>query len=158
MIVGEQPGDMEDLHGKPFIGPAGQLFDRLAQAAALDRRNAYVTNAVKHFKFKPQGRRRIHQRPNTSEINHCKWWLDAERAQVNPKLILAMGATAAQALTGDGSALMSRRGRVENSSSGHPVLITLHPSYVLRQPDPDSRAQAEKLLLQDLKTAMGLLR
>ena len=157
MIVGEQPGDMEDLHGKPFIGPAGQLFDKVAQAAALDRRKAYVTNAVKHFKFKPQGRRRIHQRPNTAEINHCKWWLDAELAQVSPKLILAMGATAAQALTGKGTSLMSRRGRVETTPTGQPVFITIHPSYVLRQPDPEARAQAEALLLQDLKTAMAML-
>jgi len=152
-----QPGDMEDLHGKPFIGPAGQLFDKVAQAAALDRRKAYVTNAVKHFKFKPQGRRRIHQRPNTAEINHCKWWLDAELAQVSPKLILAMGATAAQALTGKGTSLMSRRGRVETTPTGQPVFITIHPSYVLRQPDPEARAQAEALLLQDLKTAMAML-
>ncbi len=157
MIVGEQPGDMEDLHGTPFIGPAGQLFDRLAQAAALDRRAAYVTNAVKHFKFKPQGRRRIHQRPNSSEINHCKWWLEAELAQVRPKLILALGATAAQALTGNGAALMSRRGTVEKTPTGQPVLITLHPSYILRQTDPKASAAAETLLVQDLKAAMAML-
>jgi DNA polymerase len=157
MIVGEQPGDQEDLKGRPFVGPAGQLFDKLANAAALDRGSAYVTNAVKHFKFQPKGRRRIHQRPNASEIDHCKWWLDAELAQVKPKLVVAMGATAAQALTGDGTAITARRGKIETGLSGQPVLITLHPSYALRQAQSDARAEAENHLLQDLQTAVAFL-
>jgi uracil-DNA glycosylase family protein len=100
MIVGEQPGDQEDLSGRPFVGPAGQLFDQIAQQAGLERSHVYVTNAVKHFKFTPQGRRRIHQRPNSSEIDHCRWWLDAEVSIVKPKLVVAMGATALESLTG----------------------------------------------------------
>ncbi|MGC1505279.1 MAG: UdgX family uracil-DNA binding protein [Sulfitobacter sp.] len=154
MIVGEQPGDQEDLKGRPFIGPAGKVFDRVAKTAALDRRTVYVTNAVKHFKFSPRGRRRIHQRPNTSEIEHCKWWLNAELAQVKPKLVVALGATAAQALTGNGSSVMARRGKIEQAQDGPPVLITIHPSYVLRQPEGDARQKAENLLLHDLKAAL----
>jgi uracil-DNA glycosylase family protein len=103
MIVGEQPGDQEDLAGLPFVGPAGQLFDKVAQSAGLNRAEAFITNAVKHFKFTPRGKRRLHQRPSSSEIEHCRWWLDAERALVKPKLILALGATAAEALTGSGA-------------------------------------------------------
>src|SRR5690606_1466058 len=102
MIVGEQPGDQEDLAGRPFVGPAGRLFDAICAAAGLDRGAAYVTNAVKHFKFVPRGKRRLHQRPNSGEIAHCRWWLDHERALVRPRLILALGATAAEALTGSG--------------------------------------------------------
>lgn len=127
MVVGEQPGDMEDLTGRPFVGPAGQLFDSIAAEVGLNRKAAYVTNAVKHFKFMPRGKRRIHQRPETSEIEHCRWWLDAEIAQVRPGLVLAMGATAAQSLTGDGTRILSRHGTVETRPDGLPVLITLHP-------------------------------
>ncbi|KHA51964.1 UdgX family uracil-DNA binding protein [Sulfitobacter geojensis] len=158
MIVGEQPGDHEDLQGRPFVGPAGQLFDKLAIDAALDRQSAYVTNAVKHFKFRPKGKRRIHQRPDISEIEQCKWWLDAELAQVKPKLILAMGATAAHVLTGKGTAIMARRGTVETSPAGPPVLITLHPSYVLRQTDPEARSTAQNLLRLDLAAAVAFVR
>ncbi len=157
MIVGEQPGDQEDLAGRPFVGPAGQLFDRLAAAVALNRSKAYVTNSVKHFKFRPKGRRRIHQRPNTAEIDYCKWWLEAELAQVKPRLVVAMGATAAQALTGKGTEIMARRGRIETGLSGLPILITLHPSYVLRHPDADGRIAAEALLQQDLQAAAAYL-
>ena len=155
MIVGEQPGDQEDLQGRPFVGPAGQLFDKLASEAGLERERVYLTNAVKHFKFRPQGRRRIHQRPNSNEIEQCKWWLDAERTQVKPRLIVAMGATAAQALTGRGDAILARRGTVEHTPDGTPVLITLHPSYVLRIPDPAGKAEAAKLLTEDLKSALA---
>ncbi len=151
MIVGEQPGDQEDLTGKPFVGPAGQLFDQLAGRAGMDRAQAYVTNAVKHFKFRASGRRRIHQRPSASEIDHCRWWLEAELAQVRPKLVIAMGATAARALTGDGDRISLRRGSVETAISGQPVLITYHPSFLLRQPDPVAEAQ----FVGDLKTAAG---
>lgn len=157
MIVGEQPGDMEDLSGKPFVGPAGQLFDRIAADVRLDRGQAYVTNAVKHFKFTPRGKRRLHQRPNTSEIDHCRWWLDAEIAQVKPKLILAMGATAAQSLTGNGKGILSRQGSVETGNSGLPVLITLHPSYLLRVADPQTRDDAQTRFRTDLSQAVEML-
>jgi DNA polymerase len=154
MIVGEQPGDREDLEGLPFVGPAGQLFDVLAAQAGLDRDAAYVTNAVKHFKFTPRGKRRIHQSPHKSEVEACRIWLEREIAQVRPTLILAMGATAAQTLTGDGSALMSRRGKVERGREGLPVLITLHPSAILRGEDAD---RLRGLLVQDLQQAAQML-
>jgi DNA polymerase len=157
MIVGEQPGDLEDLSGQPFVGPAGQLFDGVAASAGLDRRSVYITNAVKHFKFTARGRRRIHQRPTTSEIGHCRWWLEAEIAHVAPKLILAMGATAAEALTGDGAGLLSRRGRLERHASGIPVLITLHPSYLLRLRDPQEKADATTRFRNDLQDAVASL-
>ncbi|PVA08197.1 UdgX family uracil-DNA binding protein [Thalassorhabdomicrobium marinisediminis] len=158
MIVGEQPGDQEDLQGRPFVGPAGQLFDRLAGEVDFARTTAFVTNAVKHFKFKPQGRRRLHQRPNTSEIDQCKWWLDAERATVQPKVILAMGATAATALTGDGRGIGTRRGRVSTLEDGTALILTYHPSYMLRLRDTDQRAQAEEAFRQDLALAHRLSR
>lgn len=157
MIVGEQPGDLEDLCGKPFVGPAGQLFDQIAARAGLDRTQAYVTNAVKHFKFTARGKRRIHQRPDSSEIMQCRWWLDAELAQVKPKLILAMGATAAEALTGSGADILSRRGRLEQGLNGHRVFLTLHPSYLLRLPDAAARQKATDLFEADLRAAAGLL-
>lgn len=153
MIVGEQPGDEEDLRGRPFVGPAGRLFDQLAGEAGLDRNTAYITNAVKHFKFAAKGRRRIHQRPNKGEIEHCKWWLDAERELVRPKVILAMGSTAAFALTGNGKDLLARRGTAQMLDSGERVILTLHPSYVLRLQDGAARATAAAHLVQDLKLA-----
>ncbi|TCS61530.1 DNA polymerase [Primorskyibacter sedentarius] len=157
MVVGEQPGDMEDLSGRPFVGPAGQMFDNIAASAGLDREAAFVTNAVKHFKFAPRGKRRIHQRPERSEIEHCRWWLDAEIAQVRPRLILAMGATAAQSLTGDGANILSRRGKIETGPDGLPVLVTLHPSYLLRLPDPAAREKATADFKHDLVTAAKLI-
>ena len=157
MVVGEQPGDMEDLSGRPFVGPAGQMFDNIAASAGLDREAAFVTNAVKHFKFAPRGKRRIHQRPERSEIEHCRWWLDAEIAQVRPKLILAMGATAAQSLTGNGANILSRRGKIEAGPDGLPVLVTLHPSYLLRLPDRAVREKATADYKQDLVTAAELI-
>ena len=153
MIVGEQPGDLEDLQGRPFVGPAGQLFDQIADRAGLDRSKAYVTNAVKHFKFTARGRRRIHQRPDTGEIAHCRWWLEAEIARTRPKLIVAMGATAAEALTGSGRDLMRRRGQIEEGMDGLPVLVTLHPAYLLRVPDAARRTEALEWFTQDLSMA-----
>lgn len=157
MIVGEQPGDQEDLCGKPFVGPAGQMFDQIAAAVALDRKQVFVTNAVKHFKFTARGKRRIHQRPNKSEIAHCRWWLEAEIAQVQPKLILAMGATAAEALTGRRDAILSRRGQIESARTGHPVSITLHPSYLLRIGDPREKREATALFQTDLGKSVEYL-
>jgi DNA polymerase len=153
MIVGEQPGDQEDLQGRPFVGPAGKLFDEMAKRAGLDRQQAFVTNAVKHFKFLPRGRRRIHQRPDAGEVQHCRWWLEAEIREVRPDLILAMGATAAEALTGSGKRLAERRGRIEPGRNGVQVLITFHPSYLLRLPDPATRAEAEDRFVSDLALA-----
>jgi uracil-DNA glycosylase len=157
MIVGEQPGDDEDLCGRPFVGPAGKVFDAIASEVGLNRSDAYVTNAVKHFKFTTRGRRRIHQRPVSSEIDHCRGWLDAEIDQINPKLILAMGASATESLTGSGKDILSRRGGVETSRSGLPVLITLHPSYLLRVSDPKARLRSHALFREDLSKAVGFL-
>ena len=153
IVVGEQPGDSEDLAGRPFIGPAGQLFDKVAAEAGLDRSKVYVTNAVKHFKHVPRGRKRIHQRPDAGEVEQCRWWLDAEIARAQPDLILAMGATAALALTGSGKNITKRRGKIERGRSGHDVLITLHPSYLLRLPDPQARMRATADFRADLAVA-----
>ena len=153
MIVGEQPGDQEDLQGRPFVGPAGQLFDEIAQSVGLDRSRVFVTNAVKHFKFEPRGKHRLHKRPSNSEISHCRWWLDAELASVKPRLILAMGATAAEALTGSGAAILARRGKVEKTPAGQDVLITVHPAYLLRLPDADRRGKEIEKFRADLKVA-----
>ncbi|WP_370400216.1 UdgX family uracil-DNA binding protein [Sulfitobacter sp. JB4-11] len=157
MIVGEQPGDQEDLQGRPFVGPAGQLFDRVADEAGLDRQAAYVTNAVKHFKFLPRGKRRIHQTPTASEVDHCRWWLEREVTHVQPVLMVALGATAARALTGDGRDITRRRGRVEAGLNGLPVLITLHPAAILRAPDPATRAARQAELRADLARAVVML-
>ena len=156
MIVAEQPGDAEDLAGRCLVGPAGQVFDRIASEAGLDRAAVYVTNAVKHFKFTPRGRRRIHQRPTSAEISHCRWWLEAERAQVAPRLILAMGASAAEALTGSGRNLTARRGQLELLEDGTPLMLTWHPAALLRQPDAARRAQAEAQFREDLAYAVTL--
>ncbi len=142
MIVGEQPGDAEDLAGRPFVGPAGKVFEAAAHKAGLDRTQAYVTNAVKHFKFKPQGKRRLHQNPNTSEIEHCKFWLRSEVNVIKPDLIVAMGGTAAEALTGERQRLLKRRGTFETGIGAIPTLITLHPSYILRLPNAGAQAEA----------------
>ncbi|APE44611.1 uracil-DNA glycosylase [Sulfitobacter alexandrii] len=157
MIVGEQPGDMEDLAGRPFVGPAGQAFDKIATAAGLDRRAAYVTNAVKHFKFIPRGKRRIHQSPNADEVSHCRWWLTRELDTVQPALVLAMGATAALALTGDGSGITRRRGRIERGLHGGAVFITTHPSFLLRQATDAGRETQEALFRRDLEQVAQIL-
>ncbi len=158
MIVGEQPGDQEDLAGVPFVGPAGQMFDAEAEAAGLDRTQAYVTNAVKHFKFTPRGKRRIHQRPDRPEIDACRWWLDLERQLIRPKLILAMGATALQSLTGKGEGILKRRGGMEAAPDGTPLLVTIHPSYILRVPDPAAQQTARENFRADLAQAAAFIR
>ncbi|MHA6344959.1 UdgX family uracil-DNA binding protein [Roseivivax sp. CAU 1761] len=157
MIVGEQPGDQEDLAGRPFVGPAGQLFDAEAAGAGLDRSAAFVTNAVKHFKFAPRGKRRIHQRPDAGEVEACRWWLDLERQLVRPRLILAMGATALESLTGRGDGITRRRGRMERAGDGTPILPTFHPSYLLRLPDPAARETATAAFRADLAGAAALV-
>jgi probable DNA metabolism protein len=157
MIVGEQPGDLEDLQGVPFVGPTGQMFDRLAAEAGLDRHTAYVTNAVKHFKFQVRGKRRIHQSPSTGEVDHCRWWLNREVALVKPRLILALGATAALALTGDGKQITKRRGTIEPGIDGVPVLLSLHPAALLRNPDATARTAQMNLVRSDLEKAIEML-
>nr|WP_040609777.1 UdgX family uracil-DNA binding protein [Pseudooceanicola batsensis] len=149
MIVGEQPGDAEDRAGRPFVGPSGQLLDREAAAAGLDRSAAYVTNAVKRFKFVQRGKRRLHQPPDRTEIEHGRWWLDHEIALVRPRLILAMGGTAAESLTGSRTGLLKRRGRIEETDRG-PVFLTVHPSYILRLPDPARKKDETERFREDL--------
>ncbi|MEI4487085.1 UdgX family uracil-DNA binding protein [Frigidibacter sp. MR17.14] len=157
MIVGEQPGDQEDLAGRPFVGPAGQLFDRVATEAGLDRSRVWLTNAVKHFKFTPRGKRRIHQRPSSSEIEQCRWWLGLEAELIRPQAILAMGASAAEALTGSGANILRRRGSTESLPDGTPVLITLHPSALLRQPDAETARSQTEDFRNDLRKILSLV-
>lgn len=152
MVVGEQPGDAEDLAGRPFVGPSGRLWDEEAALAGLDRGAAYVTNAVKHFKFQVRGKRRIHQSPDRDEIDACRWWLDLERRLIRPRLILTMGATALEAVTGSGSNLLKRRGTWERAEDGTPVLVTVHPSYILRLPE-DAREAERARFRADLAAA-----
>lgn len=152
MIVGEQPGDQEDLAGKPFVGPAGRLLRAVMEEAGVGP--VWMTNAVKHFKFTPRGKRRLHQSPTRGEIRHCRWWLDQERMLLKPRLTVALGASAAFALTGSTGAHGPRRGRVELAHDGGPVLITWHPAAVLRADDPD---QMRRDLHMDLKRAVKIL-
>jgi uracil-DNA glycosylase len=152
MFVGEQPGDQEDLAGHPFVGPSGRLLDSALERAGLDRRAAYVTNAVKHFKWvpDPQGKRRIHKTPNASEIRACHPWLDAELAVVKPRVLIALGATAAKALFGNTFRVTAQRGRAITTPLAEAGFATVHPSSVLRSPR-DLRADAERAFVSDLK-------
>lgn len=150
MFVGEQPGDQEDLQGRPFVGPAGQVFDDAIKNAGLDRRRLYVTNAVKHFKFVPRGKRRIHQKPNAGEIQACRFWLDLEREFVKPKIVVALGATAAQSLVGKAVSIAGTRGAPIDLADGSVLYVTNHPSYLLRIPDPESRLRERKKFEADL--------
>ena len=155
MFVGEQPGDQEDRAGEPFVGPAGKLLDRALVDAAIDRKATYVTNAVKHFKWEPRGKRRIHKKPNELEINACHQWLERELALVRPALIVALGATAARAIFGRATAIEKNRGRVIPAAqaklgSEADVLVTVHPSFLLRVPDEDRDAAYERFVA-DLK-------
>lgn len=156
MIVGEQPGDQEDLAGRPFVGPAGAVLDRNLEAAGIDREEVYLTNAVKHFKYERRGKRRLHQRPVAGEIDHCRWWLDLERRFVAPSLIVALGASAARGVLGAPVKISEVRGQIiENADV--PVMVTVHPSYLLRLPDPARRAEEEAVFLGDLRRARLLL-
>jgi DNA polymerase len=152
MFVGEQPGDQEDLEGRPFIGPAGRLFDKALAEAGVSRERAYVTNAVKHFKFVPRGKRRIHQKPATPEIRACRPWLEREIELVQPRLIVAMGATAAQSIFGKAMPVGKNRGQVMDlDGAAAQVLITVHPSYLLRLPDADAKALEYDRFVADLR-------
>jgi len=154
MLVGEQPGDQEDLQGHPFVGPAGRELDQALEAAGLDRDKVYVTNVVKHFKNEPRGKRRMHKRPNRHEVERCRWWLDQEIAAVQPRLILALGVTAANLLSGKSIVLSRMRGRVVELVDGHRMMATTHPSAILRMPDQPSRHKARAALIKDIKAAM----
>jgi probable DNA metabolism protein len=151
MFVGEQPGDQEDLAGKPFVGPAGQLFDRALDKVGLDRTRTYVTNAVKHFKFVPRGKRRLHQKPNSGEIAACRFWLNLEREFVKPKLIVALGATAVQSILGRTATISSLRGKPIELDDGTTLYVTVHPSYLLRLRDDDDRKRETHAFETDLK-------
>ena len=153
-FVGEQPGDQEDRLGRPFVGPAGQLLDRAMADAGLDRSRVYVTNAVKHFKFEQRGKRRIHQKPTAGEVKHYRWWLDQELRLVHPKLVVALGATAALALAG--RALPIARSRGPADFLGRHGFITVHPSFLLRIPDQDAKEQAYREFVQDLRSIRKL--
>src|SRR5882757_7713684 len=151
MLVGEQPGDKEDLAGKPFVGPAGQMLDRALEEAGIDRNKVYVTNAVKHFKFVPRGKIRLHQKPNTSEIKACRQWYERELASIKPDLVVAMGATAAQSVFGKITPINKNRGRLIDLDDGTKALVTVHPSYLLRLPDEDAKAREYERFVDDLK-------
>jgi len=152
VMVGEQPGDQEDIQGRPFVGPAGKLLDRALDAAGIDRDEVYVTNAVKHFKFEPRGKKRIHKKPDRPEIEACKWWLDRELAVIRPELIVALGATAGQAIYGRAVRVLSERGRISNDPRGFRLMLTVHPSMILRVPNADKeRAFAD--FVRDLRKA-----
>lgn len=153
MLLGEQPGDQEDLSGKPFVGPAGKLLDRALEEAGIPRDDVYVTNTVKHFKWEPRGKRRIHQKPNSREIAACRPWMETELRLVKPKLLVCLGSTAAQAIFGSSFRVTKQRGEVLESPFAPRVLATVHPSSLLRQPDEESRAREYALFLADLRAA-----
>jgi DNA polymerase len=154
MLLGEQPGDQEDLAGKPFVGPAGKILDRALAEAGIDRKQVFVTNTVKHFKWEPRGKRRIHKKPNSREIAACRPWLEAELRAVKPNLLVCMGATAAQAVFGPSFRVTRERGKVLESELASKVVATVHPSSLLRQPDEESREREYKLFVADLRTAL----
>jgi DNA polymerase len=151
MFVGEQPGDREDLEGRPFVGPAGRILDSSLEKAGIDRSQVYVTNVVKHFKWEPRGKRRIHQKPNSVEISACRPWLEAELALVRPDVLVCLGATAAQALLGRSFKVSRQRGQFVVSPLAPRVLATVHPSSLLRAPDDETRRRETARFVQDLK-------
>jgi len=151
MFVGEQPGDQEDLAGRPFVGPAGALFDAALEKAGIDRSTVYVTNAVKHFKFVQRGKRRIHNKPDAGEMTACKWWLEHERALIRPAVTVALGATAARSLIGRSVTISRAREAPVTLEDGGEVWVTVHPSYLLRMPDPDRKREERRRFLRDLE-------
>ncbi len=157
MLVGEQPGDKEDVAGRPFVGPAGKILDRALADAGIARHDTYVTNAVKHFKNEPRGKRRIHKRPNAAEIEQCRWWFEREIAIVKPALLVALGATAARTLLGRAARVQKERGRLQAGAEGIPVFITLHPSALLRIREDDEREREYKRFVADLRAAKRFL-
>jgi uracil-DNA glycosylase len=157
LVVGEQPGDKEDLAGHPFVGPAGRVLDEALVEAGIDRKQTFVTNAVKHFKHEMRGKRRLHKKPNAFEIDRCRWWLDIERALLKPKVVLALGATAARGLTGRPLAINASRGAAMPLEDGSQLVVTIHPSYLLRIREPEDRRAEYGRFLSDLRRAAALL-
>ena len=151
MLVGEQPGDAEDLAGHPFVGPAGKLLDAALEQAGIDRRQVYVTNVVKHFKWEPRGKRRIHAKPNAAEIAACRPWLETEISLVKPHVLICLGATAAQALVGRSFKVSKQRGAIIESTLAPIVTATVHPSSILRAPDDEARREEMRRFVRDLK-------
>ena len=157
ILVGEQPGDKEDLEGKPFVGPAGALLDKALVEAGIDRAKVYVTNAVKHFKWEPRGKRRIHKKPNAAEIAACRPWLEAEIAVLKPKVVVCLGATAAQALLGRDFRVTQHRGEFLESPIAPHVMATVHPSSILRAPDDETRHEEMRRFVADLKKLLRVI-
>ena len=157
-FVGEQPGDQEDIEGRPFVGPAGQILNRAFAAAGISRKKTYLTNAVKHFKFEERGKRRIHKKPNATEITACKPWLEAEISAIRPKIIVCLGATAAQAVLGGDYRLTKERGTFTPHDWAPQVTATVHPSAILRAPDPERRSQMYADFVTDLKRVIQKVR
>jgi uracil-DNA glycosylase family protein len=153
MMIGEQPGDREDKEGRPFVGPAGKLLDRCLEEAEIDRRKVYVTNTVKHFKWEPRGKLRIHKKPNMQEIHACRPWLEAELETVRPKLIVCLGAVAAQSLLGSKFKITQSHGKIQETVGFPPIIATLHPSAILRARSDEDRDRDTKIFLEDLQRA-----
>ena len=157
MLVGEQPGDQEDLAGEPFVGPAGRMLDKALDAAGVDRAKTYVTNAVKHFKFERRGKRRLHSKPNAGEISACRWWYEHEAALIAPQVTVAMGATAARSVFGRPMTISRERGRAHDLPEGGIGWVTVHPSFLLRMPDRIRTEEEYARFVEDLKGAKALL-
>jgi DNA polymerase len=157
LLVGEQPGNEEDLSGKPFVGPAGRLLDKALEEAGIDRSRAYVTNVVKHFKWEPRGRKRIHEKPNARERAACRPWLDAEISLVKPRVVVCLGASAAQTLLGPKFRVTKDRGRAIESTVAPYIVATIHPSAILRAPDEETRDREKRLFIEDLMLVTQLL-
>jgi DNA polymerase len=158
MLVGEQPGDREDIAGRPFVGPAGRILDEALEAAGIDRGTVFVTNAVKHFKWRAAGKRRLHDKPNRSEIAACRLWLDAEIALLRPQVVVCLGATAAQALISPSFKVTQQRGKLIPSTLAPHVMATVHPSSILRAADDASREREMKLFVEDLRAVAKVIR
>jgi DNA polymerase len=158
MLIGEQPGDQEDLAGLPFVGPAGRILDRALADARIDRKKVFVTNAVKHFKHEMRGKRRLHKRPNAYEIDRCRWWQDLERAIVKPTIIVALGATAARSVLGRPTTIGKARGRALSLDDGASAFVTVHPSALLRIKDEADKRVAYRSFVSDLRLASNALK
>jgi DNA polymerase len=156
MLVGEQPGDQEDLAGRPFIGPAGRILDRALDQAGIARRDVFVTNAVKHFKHEMRGKRRLHKRPNAYEIDRCRWWLEQERFIVRPNIIVALGATAARGILGRAIRVLEVRGQLQQLADGTAAVVTIHPSLLLRIRDEADKAREYQSFVDDLRRSREL--
>lgn len=158
MMIGEQPGDQEDRQGRPFVGPAGKLLDKCLEEADIDRRKVYVTNAVKHFRWEPRGKLRIHKKPSMKEIHACRPWLEAELEAVRPELIVCLGATAAQSLLGSGFKITQSHGKVQQAEGFPPIIATLHPSAILRARTDEDRQRDTKSFMDDLRRVTDFLK